>query len=129
MSKITLHHSLARAMRLFRLINKGYAFAFDVTANCWDNGREQGLALRVISLARGGKSGTVFIAEARASDQTIVVVDGEPNPFDNKPSDAAWNTGRKYFDMNDTKGVVKHVREALVMLGSREAMLQTRGTK
>jgi hypothetical protein len=116
MKQITMHHSLARALSLLRLVNR--AGKVEATAACWDNGREQGLALEVFG--NNGARGTVFIAETRSSDQTIVVTDPSPQPFSNKPSEEAWSVGRKYFEPKQEAETVRYIIQQLKMLHSLE---------
>jgi hypothetical protein len=111
MKAVTLHHSLARAMKLLAMVNKDWKTPVEATAYCWDNGREQGLALRVTD--KTGKSGTVFVAEARASDETVVVTDPDPEPFNNKPSEEAWTKHRRYFPLVEVTETVRYIRESL----------------
>jgi hypothetical protein len=118
--KATLHHSLRRALKIVRLVNKHFTFFFDVTVRCWDNGREQGLVFCVIG-PDPKRNVSIFVAEARSSDQTVVVVDRDPNPFATRPSEAAWMGYRKYFAADADRQVVKFIRQQLEQSQSRRA--------
>jgi len=109
--KVSLHHSLKRAIAILRRVDLPKAVAEQVWAECWDNGREQGLAIRFSSVGAGG---TVYVAECRNSDQTVVVFDDERVPYSNKPSELAWEHGRKYFNDGEEKLVAAYIRQLLV---------------
>jgi hypothetical protein len=119
MSKITFHYSLQRALRVMRAVNKDFAFAFNVTARAWDNGREQGLSFNVFNHL-GNVQGAVFVAEARSSDELLVVVDENASVFQQQPSEDGWKTGRVYFPVSKEKAAVVHIRKFLMAFAAGE---------
>jgi hypothetical protein len=120
---IKLHHSLSRAHKVLRAVNAmklptviGRRFE----AQSWDGCREQGLVLSAILLPPKTEAGPrirkvgIFIAEARSSDSTIVVVDdGFEGRPDNKPSIRAWDNGTRYFSPGDIDGAAAFVAKTL----------------
>jgi hypothetical protein len=123
MAHVKLHHSLTRAHQVLRAanaigfkLNKDTSDRFSVQS--WDNGREQGLV--IMALLVTDQPGVflqkvgVFIAEARSSDGTIVVVD--PNMVmhcNNEPTEKAWEDSRTYFNIRQTKQAARHVVKAV----------------
>jgi hypothetical protein len=114
--KAQWHHSLQRAMKFARLVNKGYTFFGDVTIRAWDGGREQGLVFCVYRNGLVQQVGSVFVAEARSSDETIVVTDRTPNAWDHKPSEDGWAFGRKYFPGRAVDETVQYIRQQICSL-------------
>jgi len=116
MSKIPVHHSLRVARKVISEVEKiiPRAIAKECYIESWSNCREQGLCISCFPI-KSSFSRKVCVAECRNSDE-ILVIHGTTYDFDhqtNQPSEAIWETNRKYFRYNDYKGASEHIVKVL----------------
>lgn len=127
MAHVKLHHSLSRAHKILRAVNAlgvSPAAAKLFSAESWDNCREQGLCLQAYIMERSqGKhnlrSMRIFIAEARGSDQTVVVVDDGAWGLNNEPSHEAWENAQ-YFSERRITLAAGYVVSEMEKMAARE---------
>jgi hypothetical protein len=120
MAYIRKHYSLAVADLVLRAVN-AIGVSTDAyrtfTAAAWDNGREQGYVLTAIFAKGEVRRVGVFVAQARGSDEILVVVDERlPASGRNEPSDEAWEKGRRFFKEGQTEQAARHVVAAVEKL-------------
>jgi hypothetical protein len=120
MAHIKRHESIVRAEKVLRAVNslglsKFAAEHFSVEN--WDNCREQGYVIKGYLFEPKPGKGTyvfsVFFAQDRGGDGTVVVIDRDAAAIGNSPSDGAWEKERTYFNWNETKKAAKFIRDAV----------------
>jgi len=118
-----LHYSLAHAIQVLRLVRrKVRGTPFEITVDCWANGREQGFHLHRYSRKSAAPEVTLVIAQQRNSD-SVLVIHGEPRDFDiqtNHPKQKLWNTSGNLRMFNGDEEAASYIADLLAYYPMKE---------
>lgn len=118
-----LHYSLAHAIQVLRLVRRKLRESpFEITVDCWSNGREQGFHLRRYSRNSAAPEVALVIAQHRTSD-SMLVIHGEPRDFSiqtHQPDEKLWNVVDNCHLFTDYEEAASYIADLLAFYPMKE---------
>lgn len=127
---LNTHYSLVHATKVLKLVRKKLkGTPFDITVDCWSNGREQGYHLCRWATNRELREGlkdsceiALVFAQQRNSD-AMLVIHGEPKKFDittHMPDEELWNTQGNQRIIGSDEQAAAHIADLLAYYPMKE---------